>query len=105
MDFDLLVVLLMLAGVAYWLDSIRSKEIAREAGKQACKKYELLFLDDTVVIEKVRLRRDARGRMKFFRKYLFEFTSDGENRYKGNITILGKLVQKIDMEAYQFDTG
>lgn len=103
MTGDLLVLVMMIAGIAYWLDAIRCKELAREAGKVACKRNELLFLDDTVVIVKVRLQRDIYGNMKLYREYKFEFTSDGENRYNGTISILGKLVQKVNMDAYHFD--
>jgi hypothetical protein len=100
MTADLLLIILMLATIAYWLDSIRSKELAREAGRRACKKYQLTFLDDTVVIRKLRLRRDYSGKLNFYREYQFEFTQDGEFRYKGMVIMLGKIVQKISMDAY-----
>lgn len=93
----------MIAAIIYWLDAIRCKELARDAGKIACKKNELVFLDDTVVIKKVRLRRNPAGSMSLYREYYFEFSNDGVYRYKGMISMLGKFVQNINMDAYHFD--
>ena len=100
---DLIGIVFLVAAIAYWLDAIRSKEIAREAGKKACLKYDLIFLDDTVVIEKVRLRRDGYGRMRIYRQYQFEFTNDGAYRYKGDIYMLGRYVLDVNMQAYHFE--
>ena len=103
MSADLLILLIMIGGIAYWLDAIRSKELAREAGRNACKKYELIFLDDSVVIKKVRLRRNTAGSMKLYREYQFEFSSDGAYRYKGDISMIGKYVKNINMDAYHLE--
>ena len=100
---DFFVLILMIGTIIYWLDAIRSKELARDAGKNACKKYELVFLDDTVVIKKLRLRRDPYGRIKLYREYQFEFSSDGAYRYQGRISMLGKFIQNINMDAYHFE--
>ena len=100
---DFFVLTLMIAAIFYWLDAIRSKELAREAGKNACIKHELVFLDDTVVIKKLRLRRDLHGRIKFYREYQFEFSSDEAYRYSGIICMLGKFIQNINMDAYHLE--
>lgn len=103
MASDLFILLIMIAGVFYWLNAMRCKELAREAGKVACKKYDLIFLDDTVVIQKIRLRRSPAGSMKLYREYQFEFTSDGVYRYKGVVSMTGKLVKNINMDAYHLE--
>lgn len=99
-DFTLFVILL--GGFLYWLDSIRAKEIATEHSRAACKKVSLEFLDETVSIKKLRLHRNSVGRLVFYREYKFEFSSTGEYRYKGVVTILGKQLVGIEMEPYQF---
>lgn len=101
MTSELLLIILMVASIMYWLNAIRCKEIAREAGKRACDKYQVTFLDDTVVIRKLRLRRDTNGQMRFYRVYQFEFSSDGEQRYTATISMLGERVTRVDMEAYR----
>jgi len=96
---DVLLIILMVAAASYWLNAMRSKEIAREAGKRACIKYDVSFLDDTVVIEKVRFRRNPNGQLSLYREYRFEFTS-GDNRCKATLTMLGDRVLDIDMGVY-----
>jgi len=49
MDFmGLIYLMVFVAAGWFWLTSIRVLEIARNAGKQACTKADLQFLDDTV---------------------------------------------------------
>lgn len=98
-DFFLFIGLLTL--FLYWLDSIRSKEIATTKARDACKKVLLEFLDETVSIKKIRLRRNGQGRLMFLRLYQFEFTSTGEHRYKGIVKLLGKQLLDVEMEPYQ----
>jgi len=100
---DIFFILLLLSVVFYWLDSIRVKEIATKQAAVACEKVALEFLDQSVAINKVRLRRDGHGRLKFYREYQFEFSSTGEFRYKGIVQMLGHYPINIEMEAYQFD--
>lgn len=71
--------------------------------KNACKKILLEFLDDTVLIKKVRLRRNTQGHLSIYREYEFEFSSTGEFRYKGQVRLLGKYLIDVEMEPYQFN--
>lgn len=83
------------AAAGYWLEAMRSKELAREAGKRACRAADVQFLDDTVQLTRVRLRRDARGRLAFRREYRFEFTPDGVTRERGAVTLHGRRVLRL----------
>ena len=98
---ELIVILLMCGVIWYLLVGMRAKELARRAGKLACENMDVLFLDDTVVLEKIRIRRSPTGSLAFFRVYNFEFTSDGGERYKGSISMLGRKTQKLDMPPYR----
>ena len=86
--------------VWYWLDAMRVKELARLAGRRRCKALGLSFLDDTVVMRKVRLRRNSRGQVMLFRHYDFEFTSDSMLRSQGEVLMMGKRLIKEVLEAY-----
>ncbi|MCW8899106.1 MAG: DUF3301 domain-containing protein [Gammaproteobacteria bacterium] len=99
---DFTVFVFLLSTFLYWLDSIRAKEIATTYSREACKKVSLEFLDETVSISKVRLRRNSSGRLVFYREYQFEFTSTGEYRYKGKVKLLGKMLIGVEMEPHQF---
>jgi hypothetical protein len=85
----------------YWWDTVRTKEIARKAGMRACEQGGVQFLDDTVVRHKIRLRRDQQGRLQWNRIYGFEFSSDGEYRYKGMVELLGHRIKRVHMEPYR----
>ncbi len=97
---EFIILFFLLAGIFYWVDTIFVKEIATQHGKQRCKELGVAFLDATVEITKVRLKRNARGTVKFKRDYSFEFSSDGVRRYTGNITMLGKILVDLEMSAY-----
>jgi len=92
-------------GLWYWWDTLRTKETARAAGRRACEQKGVQFLDDTVVRNRLRLRRNSRGQVQIQRRYDFEFTSDGERRYHGSIEVFGGRVGRIDMDAYRVPDG
>ena len=99
---ELAIIILLITSLLYWLDSINAKEIATQQAKSACKKQLIEFLDETVVIKKIRLRRNSHGQMALYREYEFEFSSTGEIRYKGNIRLLGRYLIDVEMEPYKF---
>ncbi|MDH5180029.1 MAG: DUF3301 domain-containing protein [Gammaproteobacteria bacterium] len=98
---ELLAIIFLAAGVWYWQDGMRSREIACLVSDANCKSRGVVFLDQSVVLHKVRLRRNEQGRMVIFREYGFEFASDGACRYKGRISLLGYKVREFEMEAYR----
>jgi len=98
---DLLLVLLLAALVGFWLDSLRALETARKAGKQACRRAGVQFLDDTVSVTALGLGRDAQGSLAIRRTYRFEFSDTGNNRLEGALTLLGARVVALEMEPYR----
>lgn len=102
LSFDVLIWLLLAAALVwYWLDGMRSHEIARGLGRNACVQANVLLLDDTVALSRMRLRRNARGRPSLYREYRFEFTSDGSQRYNGRLAMLGRQLQEVQLDAYR----
>ena len=93
--FDLTALLGFAALAWYWMDALRCKEIARAAGQRACQQAGAQFLDDTVEIARLRLRRDARGRLVLYREYRFEFTRNHDYRLRGEIAMLGPHVVRL----------
>ena len=100
---ELSVVILLIAFIYYWLGSIRAKEIATMHAKLYCKNISLEFLDDTVLIKKLRLCRNTKGHLSFYREYEFEFSSTGDYRYKGQVRLLSNNLIDIKMEPYKFN--
>ena len=94
-------IVLIAAGIFVWLDSLRARERALQAGRAACKRHELQFLDDTVSFTRVRLARDDEGQLRIARTYTFEFSDTGNNRRHGAIVMLGGELQDLQLEPYR----
>ena len=93
--------ILLLAGTAFWVDSLRAREAALVAGRAACERYDLLLLDDTVAVTRLRLARNEEGRLRVARAYGFEFSDTGNNRRRGSISLLGSRAEDISFEPYE----
>lgn len=97
---ELLTVLVMAALVWLWYDSMRARERAVQAGKQACERNALQFLDDTVQIVKLWPARDPNGRLAIRRTYRFEFSDDGARRRGGVIVMLGARLESLQLDPF-----
>jgi hypothetical protein len=94
-------IVLIAAAIVLWLDSLRARERAVKAGRAACERYALQFLDDTVSFARIRLRRDGEGQLKIARTYVFEFSDTGNNRRQGAIVMLGGELLDLQLEPYR----
>jgi hypothetical protein len=94
----------VLAGIAaagwFWYDSLRARERAVLAGRGACEREGLQFLDDTVLCTRTRPTRDAEGRVTLRRVYSFEFSDDGRRRRGGSIVLIGDRLESLELEPY-----
>jgi hypothetical protein len=93
-------ILIIVAGISLWLDSLRVRERAVRAGKSACERYNLQLLDDTVSFTRLRLARDGEGQVRLARTYTFEFSDTGNNRRHGAIRMLGSELEDLQLEPY-----
>jgi len=91
----------IMAGVLFWIDSLRARERALEAGRKACRRYGVQLLDETVQFARLRLARDDEGRLRLRRSYSFEFSDTGDNRRQGAIVMLGAELQDMQLEPYK----
>jgi hypothetical protein len=98
--WEAIAIALILAGLFLWLDSLRARERAVEAGRAACERYALQFLDDTVSFSRMRLGRNGDGELRIARTYTFEFSDTGNNRRHGAIVMLGAVLQDLQLEPY-----
>ena len=99
--WEVAAIVLMTAGIFLWLDSLRARERAVKAGRSACERHELQFLDDTVAFTRLRLARDDEGQLKIARTYTFEFSDTGNNRRHGAIVMLGGELRDLQLEPYR----
>ncbi len=96
---------LALAGIAaagwFWYDSMRARERAVHAGRAACDREGLQFLDETVLCTRTRPTRDADGRVTLRRVYAFEFSDDGRRRRGGSIVMVGARLESLELEPFR----
>ena len=99
--WELAAILAIFAVAFAWLDGMKARERAVDAGREACDRYQLQMLDDTVSLATLRLGRDEEGRLKVCRTYTFEFSDTGNNRRRGAIDMLGGEVADLHLEPYR----
>jgi len=97
--FEILAILLFL--LALWLvwDTLRAREYANAAMRDACERRGYLFLDDTVSLHAVRPVRDADGRVRLRRDYRFQYSDTGHNRRDGAIAIIGESIANLELDG------
>ena len=98
--WEALALIVLAAGTYFWIDTLRARETALEAGREACQRYGLLLLDDTVSVTKLSFARDDEGRLHLARTYGFEFSDTGNNRRQGLIVLVGGETEDISFEPY-----
>ena len=91
----------IVAGALFWIDSLRARERAVAAGRAACERCGVQFLDETVAFARLRFGRDVEGRLKPRHTYVFEFSDTGNNRRQGAIVMLGAELQDVQLEPYR----
>ncbi len=98
---ETIALVLLAGGVLLWADSLRARERAVKAGRAACERYHLQFLDETVSFARMRLARNDEGRLRIERTYTFEFSDTGDNRRDGAIVMLGGTLQDLHLEPFR----
>lgn len=88
----------ILAALAWlWFDSIKARDIAVAAARQACTAEGLQFLDETVAIASLKPARHDDGRLALRRTYAFEYSDTGTDRRPGSIVLLGQEVLFVNV--------
>ena len=96
----LLFALVALCAVYLWQSGIY-KGRARELAMIHCREYGLQLLDQSMVIVGLWPVRDRGGRLAFRRRYQFEFSSTGDRRYQGRLTLVGMTLDSIELDAFK----
>ncbi len=86
--------------VALWWQSDKVKSQALNHALLHCRRLNLQFLDQTMVLSGIKPARNDHGRLVLRRLYQFEFTVNGETRHKGSMELLGNAVQSIQLEPH-----
>lgn len=90
---------LLLIGVVYlaWRDSMRARERAVSFCRNLCSRHDVQFLDDTVSLARLGIRRDPGRGLKLHRVYEFEFSAEGQSRSLGSVVLTGDRVDAVHL--------
>jgi hypothetical protein len=95
-------ILVAIAFVSFWWQSDKIKAQALAYVHRYCQDTGLQLLDQTMVLRGVWPIRGESGSLVLRRRYNFEFTSTGEARYQGILTMFGSTIKSLDLEAHIF---
>lgn len=85
----------------FWLESMKMRDMAITIGRQAAERYGLQFLDETVTIIRIRIARDANGRLRLLRTFSFEVSDTGADRLTCYLTLLGQRLEHLDIPPHR----
>lgn len=105
---DLLLIIVILAGIWYWWDTQQSNEIALFVCKQKCGNAGLQLLDASVSRQRSWLRKGPNGSVQICRLYSFEYSDDQSvdfgQRQQGYVVIIGKQVVETNMPREKMES-
>lgn len=81
----------------FWWDGLQKRELALAAVRRACEQAGVQFLDASVALRRLTLRRDAEQRARVYREYSFDYSTTGEDRQIGRIWLLGARVVDLQL--------
>jgi hypothetical protein len=101
MQTDIVLIALMIAAYLYWRRAQQVKETAFAAVLRQCRLCEVQMLDDYIALHSYAVARGKTGKISLLRRFTFEFSATGEDRYQGICIMEGADVVAIEMPAYR----
>ncbi len=98
---NLLLISLIAFVAIFWWKTLGIKQIAYQVAKRRCDELGVQLLDQSIMLRGIALKRAASGNISILRKFVFEFSSTGEERYRGEIHMLGLGVNKVELDAHR----
>ena len=89
-------IILIALALAFWVDSLRTREAAIRHCRNRCRERGLQLLDQTIALARIRLRWTTQG-LRFQRVYRFEYSEEGMERWDGHLTMLGARLQEFSL--------
>ena len=100
---DIFVLLLLSSLAAWWWRGRGIGECALHYARQHCQRLDIELLDGNVALQGLSWQRDSQGRWRLARRYAFEFTVTGEQRLHGRLTLYGRQLARIELDAHPFN--
>jgi hypothetical protein len=85
--------------VWFWLESLKSRDIAIQVARTSCRQQELQLLDGTVSLQTLRPYYRNLDDYGLKRTYTFDYSGDGVSRQTGCVVLYNTRVVSIILEA------
>jgi hypothetical protein len=95
MDTVLILMILAFPAALFWSSSRAAAELAIRYGQRACAKAQVQWLDQSAHMVGIKLRRKPSGWLGWERKFHFEYSQNGDDRYVGHVTLLGSQLVNL----------
>ena len=99
--FDLLIYAVLAFLAAFWWNTMGIKQQAYDAAKRHCLELNLQLLDQSVMLKRVRLKRNRAGGLSLLRVFVFEFASTGDERYHGEVQLMGRALLDVSVDLHR----
>lgn len=86
----------------YWWRAKAIKDFVLQAARRYCKTMDVMLLDDAIYLRGIWFKRDDKGQIRVWRRFLFDFTSTGEERYSGRVIMLGPRILHMELDPHRF---
>ena len=103
MNLEQLIIFCTIA-LASWMlwQHLEISKAARLLASQHCAKQNLLLLDQSVILQQIKLVKSSSSLFNLERHYQFEFSTIGDARYQGRILFNGKKLKYVELDAFRF---
>ena len=85
--------------VWFWLESLKSRDIAITVARNSCREQDLQLLDGTVSLETIRPFYRNIDDYGLKRTYTFDYSGDGISRQTGCVILYNNRVMSIVLES------
>jgi len=99
--FKLLVTGAVIFAVVIWWKNQGFKQMALKLAQRRCEELGLQLLDQSVALRGFKFVRNPSGQWVARRRFVFEFTSTGDERYQGSIELLGNRLLNLELEPHR----
>ena len=100
---DIAIAMVFVPFCLLWWNAQGVKQAALAATRRYCKKMEVQLLDDVVSLRGFWFKRNKRGALQLWRSYNFEFTATGDERYGGQIVLIGRQIESIELAPHRLN--
>jgi len=98
---DLLIVVAVAFSAVFWWNTMGIRLQAYNAAKRHCQELGLQLLDQSVMLKRVRIKRNRAGGLSLQRIFAFEFASTGDERYCGEVQLLGRSLVDVTVDLHR----